>query len=445
MRAGVSSWPSGRVAPLMNRAAGAVGWQLVATAFAPLPILLAMPIALFLITLTLMLFRPPGIEFYGIDRIVFIAVFVILLLRALLLKKSLQLRGGVLWPIVGLTALASASALSYPFDATTWSVIVAKFIGPFALFWLSGLVFDDERSLQWFERFSVLVLAYLTFLAVAFLLGFHQLIFPRFILDESIGIHADRARGPFLQAVPNGVTLNFLGLLAIDRYRQGRLRGLGAVILLASLPVAILATKTRGVWLAFVASVVLLTIRSADRKLWRTCLVCAIVTVIAILLVAKFQDAEGALEDRFSDADSIEFRMAVYQSGWNMFLEHPLTGWGLHETQAQLASRTSGFRGETFAVHNTYLELLIEHGLVGFGLYLWLLVALFRLRKEVPGEPFAVASIRRLWPLLLGVYLVNAMFVVMNYAFVNGLVFSYAGILAAGRLPAEKEKNATVI
>jgi O-antigen ligase len=392
-----------------------------------------------------MLFRPPGIEFYAIDRIVFLAVLVILLLRALLLRKSLQVAGGLLWPMVGLTGLAIASALSHPFDATTWSVIVATFIGPFGLFWLSGLIFEDERSLHWLEKFSLMVLAYLTFVALAFLAGFHELIFPRFILDESIGIHADRARGPFLQAVANGVTLNFLGLLAIERYRQGWLHGIRAVILLACLPVAVLATKTRGVWLAFVVSVMLLIIRSADRKLWRICLVCAIVATIAVLLVAKFQDAEGALKDRFSDAGSIEFRMAVYQPGWNMFLEHPLTGWGMHETQAQLASRTSGFHGEAFAVHNTYLELLLEHGLVGFGLYVWLLVALFRLHREVPGEPLAVASIRRLWPLLLGVYLVNAMFVVMNYAFVNGLVFTYAGVLAANCLPSEKVKNAVVI
>jgi hypothetical protein len=37
---------------------------------------------------------------------------------------------------------------------------------------------------------------------------------------------------------------------------------------------------------------------------------------------------------------------------------------------------------------------------------------------------------RPLWPLLLGVYFVNATFVVMNYQFVNGLLFTLAGILA---------------
>jgi hypothetical protein len=42
-----------------------------------------------------------------------------------------------------------------------------------------------------------------------------------------------------------------------------------------------------------------------------------------------------------------------------------------------------------------------------------------------------VALLRSVWPLLLSVYLVNGMFVVMNYLFVNGLLFTFAGILAA--------------
>jgi hypothetical protein len=45
--------------------------------------------------------------------------------------------------------------------------------------------------------------------------------------------------------------------------------------------------------------------------------------------------------------------------------------------------------------------------------------------------PFASSHFRKLWSLLLGVYLLNASAVVMNYQFVNALVFTIAGILAA--------------
>ena len=112
-----------------------------------------------------------------------------------------------------------------------------------------------------------------------------------------------------------------------------------------------------------------------------------------------------------------------------MFLERPLTGW--NNLQLELANRIQDFRGDEFAVHNTYLDVLLEHGLVGFGLYVWLMVGLFRLGRRRADDPPAIASIRAAWPLLLGVYLVNATFVVMNYPFVNGVLFTYAGILAS--------------
>ena len=35
------------------------------------------------------------------------------------------------------------------------------------------------------------------------------------------------------------------------------------------------------------------------------------------------------------------------------------------------------------------------------------------------------------WPVMVAVYLFNGSFVVMNYQFVNGLLFTIAGILAA--------------
>jgi hypothetical protein len=38
-----------------------------------------------------------------------------------------------------------------------------------------------------------------------------------------------------------------------------------------------------------------------------------------------------------------------------------------------------------------------------------------------------------MWPVLLGIYWVNAALVVMNYQFVNGLLFTLAGMLAAQR------------
>lgn len=390
-----------------------------------------MPVALYLVTLTIMLFRPPDVGFYSLDRIALGILLFFVLLRELALRQCLRVGGWLTFPMAGLIALASLSAFTHPYQTSTWSVMAAKFAVPFTMFWLAGMTFRNEESLRWLERFCLLVLAYLIFTAIASLAGISELVFPPYILDESIGIHADRARGPFLQAVANGVALNMLGLLAINQYLQKQSRAIlaGALFLLS---LAIVATKTRGVWLSFAVSVIWLLLRNKKMRLRSVWGVLALASVAGFLLASNVGEEGSRIEDRLEDRNSVDFRMAAYHEGWEMFLARPFTGWGTAELQAALADRIRGFRGESFAVHNTYLEILLEHGICGIGLYAWLIIALFRLGRKDRKDTRRIASLRKLWPLLLGVYLGNAMFVVMNYPFVNGLLFTFAGILSAG-------------
>jgi len=51
---------------------------------------------------------------------------------------------------------------------------------------------------------------------------------------------------------------------------------------------------------------------------------------------------------------------------------------------------------------------------------------------------FLNGQFHRLWPIILIVYWVNAALVVMSYQFVNALLFTMAGMLAAQRRRAEQ-------
>jgi O-antigen ligase len=147
----------------------------------------------------------------------------------------------------------------------------------------------------------------------------------------------------------------------------------------------------------------------------------------------------------------VMFRMAIYQAGWEMFLEKPLAGWGATSMQTELSRRISDFHQEQFFFHNTYLEIVVQYGLVGLVLYFWMVVDLFKLGRRLNRPGFSTDSsflddeFRALWPLLLGVYLLNGSFVVMNYQFVNGFLFALAGLLVAqNRRNAEVKINAFV-
>jgi O-antigen ligase len=397
----------------------------------------AAPVFFFLLALTAMLLRPPDVSFFEVDRVAFVILVLSAVGAAALSRQEMFFVQRATWPMFGLTLLALASVAGDPFDHQTWSLLMARFIVPFSLFHLAQLVFRDPHRLLPFEKFSLLILAYLTFTAIAFLVGAKSLIFPRFILDESLGYHADRARGPLLQAVANGVSLNLLGLIALHSYLHKRIRGWQSFLLLASLPVAIMATMTRAVWLSFAGSFGLLIFQSHNRRLRRACGFVAMTGVLGLLATLCFDDHDRLLADRLSESGPIDFREAVYAAGWEMFLDKPLTGWGENQMPAKLARHVSGYKERELYPHNTYLELLVEHGLLGLALYAWMMWELLRLgRGPIPRaerDGFLNRSFHQMWPIFMGAYLLNAAVVGMNYQFVNGLLFTLAGMLAAQR------------
>lgn len=166
--------------------------------------------------MALMLFHPPDFNFYSIDRFAFGLLVLVVLLRVCVLRQPLQLRGPVTWPMLALLLFAFCEAVLQANNAETWSLFAAKWLVPFSLYHLSAYIFNDAQSLRRFETFALVVLAYLSLTAILFMIDAKQFIFPRYILDEGLGYHADRARGPFLQAVANGVTLNLLGVVALN-------------------------------------------------------------------------------------------------------------------------------------------------------------------------------------------------------------------------------------
>jgi putative inorganic carbon (HCO3(-)) transporter len=424
--------------PLSGHSMGRLIGVASVSVFRPLHALLSAPGLLFLVTLAILLFRPPDLDLHQLDRIAFCLLIFVIALRALLLRQALPWVSSVTVPMAGLLSLALASAASQPYNAQTWSLLAAKFLVPFVLFHLAILAFASTASIRRFEIFCLVVLAYLTLVAIASLAGATFLIFPRYILDVSLGIHADRARGPFLQAVANGVTLNLLGLLALDRFRRQQLGGITSLLLFSALPVAILATMTRAVWLSFVISILLLVGTTRCRRVRGVCLGLLMTGAAGLLLILASGELRTALDERLQERSPVEFRAAIYQVGWEMFLEKPLLGWGQNRMPAAIAQRMSDYRPETYCAHNSYLEILVEQGVVGFGLYLWMVTGLLRLgQRMTKAERDPVFG--RVWPILLVVYFLNASFVVINYQFVNALLFTIGGILAGqGASPSDE-------
>jgi O-antigen ligase len=210
-------------------------------------------------------------------------------------------------------------------------------------------------------------------------------------------------------------------------------------------PLALLATKTRAVWIASALSIVSLIFFGSVLKLRRVALALCILAIAGFGTVLLFRAGQNSLLERAMDRSPVDFRTEMYTAGWRMFVDKPLLGWGTErDIQVEVEKQVSSFHPEYYIFHNTFLELAVQRGLLGLGTYIWLMICLLRLGKagEISDEmagAFSSAHFRKLWPLLLGVYLLNASAVVMNYQFVNAVLFTIAGILAAQTYGARPE------
>ncbi|MFZ0796335.1 MAG: hypothetical protein WCA13_02720 [Terriglobales bacterium] len=277
-------------------------WHVAGLLLRPLHLGLAFPSILYLAAMTVFLFRPPDLFSYYADRIAFGILVFFVALRTMALRDEIPFFARLSLPMLGLLALAVFRALREPFDAETWSIIASKYIVPFALFHIAVLVFRGASPRKHFEIFAICALAYLIFIAIAFLVDARSLIFPRFILDESLGFHPDRARGPFLQAVANGVSLNILGILA---FALSQKRKTVVWLLWMVLPLAVLATMTRAVWISFAVSTVALGFRLIERRLQTVCAVLAIAGFLAGLAISLSNHSmKAALWDRTGERGS---------------------------------------------------------------------------------------------------------------------------------------------
>ncbi len=166
-----------------------------------------------------------------------------------------------------------------------------------------------------------------------------------------------------------------------------------AAVLLGSAGVmlgGILISFSRGAWIGVLAGISVTSIVAA-RRFWHL-LVPATPIAALSLAVAVTLFAPATLTDRLSsiaeearpfDAASITItpdnfavveRMAHWQAGWQMFVDHPVTGVGTGNFNARYPDYyvRSTFEFSQGHAHNFYIHMLAENGIVGLAIYLTL-------------------------------------------------------------------------
>jgi O-antigen ligase len=139
----------------------------------------------------------------------------------------------------------------------------------------------------------------------------------------------------------------------------------------------IFLSGSRGGMLAFVFEMVLfaaltLAKRRSPRIALGTMAVCVLILALLIFL------GKGQVLGRLGDL-SPGIRLDMTKDSLRMFSKRPVGGWGLGTFPTVYPSYRS-FYTNLFVneAHNDYAQLLVETGLLGFGLMFWFLVRLYR-------------------------------------------------------------------
>ena len=327
------------------------------------------------------------------------------------------------------------------------SLYVQTYLMPFATFMLARRLPWTERDLEILARW-LLVAGAMLFATAILQVFFGVMAFVPTYLEV---IHSEeRATGVFNNGTEFGMVMNafmLIALLCAVRARDAMLRAF-LLLLAAAMLAGVLLSETRATWVGLAASLVFLFF--ADRRLRPYMVVSgALMVLVAIVALPLFLESE-LFYRRIGSTEPILNRLAGWATAFNMVLHNPLFGVGfergafganIHEYLVGLGSVSAHWATTLAVPHNEHLNVAVLTGLVGFVLYVGVLVSMFAMlrrtyRDRPPEGLWHDATIYA--AAMLTSYLVNGLFVDFgSNIYIGVLLFAWMGLLASPlRLPA---------
>jgi putative inorganic carbon (hco3(-)) transporter len=343
-----------------------------------------------------------------------------------------------------LLALATIYALGSAFVAGTlgerdafFKVVDAFGVMPFALFLVAPLAFATSRQREILLVTFVLLAAYLGLTTLFEATKADALVFPKYILDPTYGIHLGRGRGPFVDAVANGLALYTCAVacgIAAATWRSPLARG-SAVALGLLCVVGSFLSLERSVWIGVVVGTTIAMLATHGLRRYLVPLVLAVTVALAVSL-ALIPGLSDAAAERTTNSLTVWDRKNLARAAINMVEARPLVGFGWgrfsHDSRDYFEQAFDyPLTASKAGVHNTPLNYAVDLGLVGATL--WLLGVVFGV-----GTALATRVPPDLVPWRTGLLaLAAASLVVINSvpptAWVNRSLWLFAGVVYSAR------------
>ena len=313
------------------------------------------------------------------DRLLLAGGILAVLVRSLASAEGPRLR---ITATHALLAAAVVYALGSAFVAGTLSEndaflrLVDTFgIMPFLLFLTAPLAFRTQRQRQLLLVTFVTLGAYLGLTVVFETVKLDALVFPKYILDPNYGIHAGRGRGPFVEAVTNGLALftcSVVCAIAVAQWHDRRARIVAGAVGLLCL-VGVFLCLERSVWIgaALATCVGMLATRGARRYLVPVILALGIGIGATLVFIPGLHQR---VTQRVDQKETIWDRRNLARAAINMVDARPLVGLGWSRFRRDSANYFQQaadipLTATTFGVHNTPLAYAADLGLIGVTLW----------------------------------------------------------------------------
>lgn len=421
---------------------------------------LMIPVTMWLITLlgfrNLMMLYTPGLPDLSPERVLFVWIFSLFMFKLAMGERSharwhwldTLLVAHLLYLLISILIHESAGMNSW-----TRSYLMgygAYFVGKY-------MISGRWGAIRFIFIFLLAMNLYFGVIAVAEYFKINALIWPKMILSPSTYAEwPGRSHGPFLQPAVFGIVMGML--LPIQLYFiRGAKEPIRRGLLFASIPLVaagLYFTYTRGSWLAGIFG--LLTVGLVS---WRHYLplvgrmIIVIVLLLAIGVVNPMQDRRFA--ERMGTEHTVTGRLGTLGRAYRIFQDNPLFGCGYfryNEVKREyvgtievpvygVIKRSQDIQG---SIHDMYLGVIAEEGLVGAGLHLAIYMQVFFLfrRKYLlrhEGDPFASFMMPVIAGLMIG-YFVGGLSIDYRYfSSMTGLFFLMAGLIA-GYQPATQTR-----
>lgn len=221
-----------------------------------------------------------------------------------------------------------------------------------------------------------------------------------------LSINPQRAAATFItpNSFATAINLFLLPLLAIAAAGRG---GRPALVAALWLYAGLLATESRGGWVAFAAGLCFIAAYLGIRRLkagWRPAagLLAALAAVTAAFYAASLASPPAAGAGKAFGETVItrgsSLRSDIYEVALGLIAERPLAGYGADMFRFLYEMRKPAVmdNGHPFQfVHNDYLQVWLEFGVVGLvllgAIVAMVLMTLRRARRETPQDPLPLA------------------------------------------------------